>query len=384
MKFSVLSRLVLFFAFILLLAMILQIVQLMQVLQGLHAQANEARQLRVQVREMSALLLGVQEAQEQQRVQRIDKHVQSVEKVQKEMRVRKPNLTVSLRQEQQARVQMQLQAEELDYSSQEVLNSFSHNQSYGFMDYSTTGWARKIDIYRRQSKRQKNAVGEKRWSHFFPGREFYHKNYEPEWTCDYEERMGSYGDGGKWVCNAYKIRAMTDCVVISIGSNDEWSFETAVHDLNPSCEIFTFDHTLENPHPPPFVKFFAFGVSSRDAKPNMVTLKGLLKMAGIAQRKVEILKIDCEACEYDVYTSFSFSFIRQVLIELHIPLPRVHNSAMNVSQWFEKNHLFFAWMQQHGYVTFHKEANLGCRGSCMEYGFIKLNLQETAVRGPTS
>lgn len=80
MKFLVLSRLVLFFAFILLLAMILRIVQLMQVLQGLHAQANETRQLRVQVRETNALLLGVQEAQEQ-RVQRIDKHVQSVEKV---------------------------------------------------------------------------------------------------------------------------------------------------------------------------------------------------------------------------------------------------------------------------------------------------------------
>jgi len=363
--------------------MILWIVQIMQVLQGLHAQANETRQVRVQVRETNALLLGVQEAQEQ-RVQRIDKHVQSVEKVQKEMRARMPNLTASLRQEQQARVQMQLQVEELDYSSQEVLNSFPHNQSDGFMDYSTTGWARKIDIYRRQSKRQKNAVGEKRWSHFFPGNEFYQKNYEPEWTCDYEERIGLYGDGGKWVCNAYKIRAMTDCVVISIGSNDEWSFETAVHDLNPSCEIFTFDHTLGNPHPPPFVKFFAFGISSRDVKPNMVTLKGLLKMAGIAERKVEILKIDCEACEYDVYKSFSFFFIRQVLIELHIPLPRVPNSAMEVSQWFEKNHLFFAWMQQHGYVIFHKEANLGCRGSCMEYAFIKLNLQATTVRGSTN
>ena len=383
MKFLVLSRLVLFFAFILLLAMILRIVQLMQVLQGLNAQANETRQLRVQVRETNALLLGVQEAQEQ-RVQRNDKHVQSVEKVQKEMRARMPNLTASLRQEQQARVQMQLQVEELDYSSHEVLNSFPHNQSYGFMDYSTTGWARKIDIYRRQSKRQKNAVGEKGWSHFFPGREFYQKNYEPEWTCDYEERIGAYGDGGKWVCNAYKIRAMTDCVVISIGSNDEWSFETAVHDLNPSCEIFTFDHTLENPHPPPFVKFFAFGISSRDVKPNILTLKGLLKMAGIAERKVEIMKIDCEACEYKVYTSFSLFFIRQVLIELHIPLPRVPNSAMEVSQWFEKNHLFFAWMKQHGYVIFHKEANLGCRGSCMEYAFLKLNLQETAVRGSTN
>ena len=161
--------------------MILRIVQLMQVLQGLNAQANETRQLRVQVRETNALLLGVQGAQEQ-RVQRNDKHVQSVEKVQKEMRARMPNLTASLRQEQQARVQMQLQVEELDYSSQEVLNSFPHNQSDGFMDYSTTGWARKIDIYRRQSKRQKNAVGEKRWSHFFPGNEFYQKNYEPEWT----------------------------------------------------------------------------------------------------------------------------------------------------------------------------------------------------------
>jgi hypothetical protein len=59
------------------------------------------------------------------------------------------------------------------------------------------------------------------------------------------------------------------------------------------------------------VMFFAFDVSSRDIKPNKATLKGLLKMAGIAERKVEILKIDCETCEYDVCTQFSSIFIRR-------------------------------------------------------------------------
>jgi hypothetical protein len=51
---------------------------------------------------------------------------------------------------------------------------------------------------------------------------------------------------------------------VFIGSNNEFSFEAAVHDLNPACEIHTFDHTVDAESvagSPPFLRFHPFGVA---------------------------------------------------------------------------------------------------------------------------
>jgi len=56
---------------------------------------------------------------------------------------------------------------------------------------------------------------------------FWQKNYEPTLSCMFQRRMGARGDGGKWVCDPHRIQK-NDCLVYSIGSSSDYTFETAV------------------------------------------------------------------------------------------------------------------------------------------------------------
>ena len=89
--------------------------------------------------------------------------------------------------------------------------------------------------------------------------------YEPEATCFDEERFGSeiryhaYGDGPKFICGVNFIakKAATaggyhhgrnkNCLVYSVGSNNQVDFEKAAHKFLNGCEIHTFDPTLSKP-----------------------------------------------------------------------------------------------------------------------------------------
>lgn len=51
---------------------------------------------------------------------------------------------------------------------------------------------------------------------------------------------GKVGDGGKWICDAHRIREQEECLVYSIGSNNDFSFEASVlKDIGQHCEIHT-------------------------------------------------------------------------------------------------------------------------------------------------
>ena len=49
-------------------------------------------------------------------------------------------------------------------------------------------------------------------------------HYMPLYNCPDEEKFGSFVDGGKWVCGIGRIPKQ-DCVVYSVGSHGEDSFE---------------------------------------------------------------------------------------------------------------------------------------------------------------
>ena len=94
-------------------------------------------------------------------------------------------------------------------------------------------------------------------------------------------------------------------------------------------------------------------------------MDGILKIAGLQHKNVDIMKIDCEGCEFDVYSQFTKGFIRKVLVEIHM---HEQIQAVQANNMFEH-------MQRNGHVIFHKESNtLGCNGDCIEYGFPKLYL----------
>lgn len=69
---------------------------------------------------------------------------------------------------------------------------------------------------------------------------FYQNNYEPDFVCQHERRIGRLGDGGKWICDPHRISDQEDCLVYSVGSNNDFSFERSVLDeIGQHCEIHT-------------------------------------------------------------------------------------------------------------------------------------------------
>ena len=61
------------------------------------------------------------------------------------------------------------------------------------------------------------------------------------------KRYGDRGDtdGGKWLCNLDALRAAPGCIIYSLGSNGDFSFEIEML-VETSCEIYTFDCTVSD------------------------------------------------------------------------------------------------------------------------------------------
>jgi hypothetical protein len=60
---------------------------------------------------------------------------------------------------------------------------------------------------------------------------WYQDNVEPAVTRAREERSsgGPAGEGGKWLCDLNRLRARgADCLICSVGSLDDFSFEEAI------------------------------------------------------------------------------------------------------------------------------------------------------------
>jgi hypothetical protein len=234
--------------------------------------------------------------------------------------------------------------------------SKSLHSSYGYLNIPDTEWDLKRAIHARQSANQHGG-------HRLSGRDYFSNNWEPTTSCDFEERMGHIGEGGKWVCNPYKL-ANKECNVISIGSDYEFSFEEAIHKLNPSCAVHTFDHTMNaDAKIPSFIHFHRFGIGDTQ-EGKLLTMEGIIRMAGFTHKQIDIVKIDCEGCEINVFPDMMGHPIRQILMEIH--------GWRRISQ-FDIDELFET-MNKNKFVIFHKEPNLDTMGECVEYGFVNMDL----------
>ena len=203
------------------------------------------------------------------------------------------------------------------------------------------------------------------------------ENWEPNFSCTYERRLGSPGDGGKWVCDPHKLRSKKDCLIYSFGSENKFDFEEAVlQQIGRNCEVHTFDHTV-GPNPsnkPSGVNFHPWGLGIQAGR-STGALKSLDQIANElghsnGRRQISVLKIDVEGAEFDALPPllssgfFSDMGVQQVLIEIHKNIP-------------QKVHTLIRAFHQAGYAIFHKEPNIqfpmGPHDVCVEYAFIKLN-----------
>ena len=243
-------------------------------------------------------------------------------------------------------------------------SGLSLRESLGYIDEPDADWMRRKLIHKEMSGKQLKAQTS------LTNGAFWYYNFDATFNCDFERRLGRFGDGGKWVCDPHRLtqRASKEgCLVYSIGSNGDSSFETSIHDsISSSCEIHTFDmnpwrHYTAQTMP----NFINFHVQKIGMEPPAKSIPQIVKDLKHSGRTIDIFKIDCEGCELDTFQSWLDAEvnIRMILVEVH----KDRRSQAQIRA-------FFQYFQSHGYVIYHKEPNtIGCRGMCQEYAFLKLH-----------
>jgi len=255
-------------------------------------------------------------------------------------------------------------------SSNDTDCSYSKSRSDGFFCDKKEDWLRKRSIFLEQESKQVALMSDRK----FESRKGYwwQYNYEPNFSCTFEKRLGPFGDGGKWICDPHRIREIIEernekCLVFSFGSANRYDFEESVIDELPACEVHTFDHTIEPIDVPDKVNFHKIGLNHTNSK-TAWTLKRIINKLSLNYMTIEILKMDIEGWEWDVLVGTEDSrgilfqkdlpFFRQLAIELH-----PHD--------IKRTRAFFTQMKALGYVIAHKEPNTLVGGQMVEYLFVK-------------
>ena len=215
-------------------------------------------------------------------------------------------------------------------------------------------WEERKHLYRQQDK--ENMV--KR-----ADRIFFLSNWEPNFHCSHAARVGRMGDGGKWVCDLFRLGSRPKCLVYSAGSNGDFSFETAMKKAVPNCEIHTFDTNLFK-CPANVCIFHQMRLGDGKTPPSSKSWSKIIEELGHRNRTVDVFKIDVEGGEFDLFpalfTAEASSLPQQVLVEIHPAEPA-------------RLHSFFELFRANQYVIFNKEPNLIAGPRFMEYTFLRLN-----------
>lgn len=215
-------------------------------------------------------------------------------------------------------------------------------------------WNQRKTIYRFQDQLNMKKL---------PNSLFFLTNWQPNFHCAYTRRIGRMGDGGKWVCDFFRLQTRTDCLVYSAGSNGEFSFEIGMKQYAPNCEIHTFDSDVYT-CPQNVCTFHQARLGNGDPPEDSKNWPMILDELGHRNRSIDVLKIDIEGGEF-AFLSTIFKLPkkhhpRQILVEIH-PQP------------FNVMHGLFELLRTNDYVIFYREPNLIAGPTLYEYAFLKLN-----------
>ena len=174
------------------------------------------------------------------------------------------------------------------------------------------------------------------------------------------------------MCNPQKFRNGAPCLIYSIGSQDDFRWEQAIlSSVSSTCEIHVFDHTVQHPvNKPNQVHYHPWGLASskrNQSERNLKSLQTIVRELRHQGRIIDVLKLDCEGCEWQVFQDFFLAnvTVHELLIELHAGTsPSVDPPAKQ----------FMKFMYDNNMLIFHKEPNVkysSGNGLCVEYGFVK-------------
>ncbi|CAI7871294.1 unnamed protein product [Closterium sp. NIES-54] len=129
----------------------------------------------------------------------------------------------------------------------------------------------------------------------------------PTYPCPANERIGEWGDGGKWTC-LLPGAIQKNPIVYSIGSFGQYSFEDSIYkilDVQPhTFDPFLVPTTAARMQNVSCLHFHPIGLSANSELQNytakfptmqFMTLEGIMQL--LNHSYVDIFKIDCEGCE---------------------------------------------------------------------------------------
>ncbi|KAJ7816178.1 methyltransferase domain-containing protein [Mycena leptocephala] len=158
--------------------------------------------------------------------------------------------------------------------------------------------------------------------------------YGPAFSCPFPVyRVGTMGDGGKWVCGLERATHHRNCVIYSMGVERQSSFEQEVLRQSPDCQVYGFDYSVSQWGPELLADtevngrahFFPYkigAVDNHDVTPKEYSLQGIMKELG--HDFIDIWKIDIEGSEFSALAAVIESFKGQPLpfgqmqIEIHL------------------------------------------------------------------
>ena len=191
----------------------------------------------------------------------------------------------------------------------------------------------------------------------------------PAFNCPHRlSRLGALGDGGKWVCGVERLATQrAPCVVYSFGINKDSSFEAALLQRAPHCEVWGYDGSVTlfgpelagNAALAARAHFFPYMLAAHD-RPEMDpperTLAALMAANGHAF--VDVLKLDVEGAEFDALAAFLKPYVGP-----HAPPLPVGQLELEIHAWNERGDFapFYAWwllMERAGLRPFFTEPNI--------------------------
>lgn len=241
----------------------------------------------------------------------------------------------------------------------------------GLVEDTASNWILRLRRAEKQRVRQ-NLV---RGARGAVGPVFFQRAWEPTFGCELEERLGSVGDGGKWVCNParLKVRGQEKVLVYSVGSRNDFGFEEAVATYfgRDRVEIHTFD-PAEPAGVPDFVTYHRVFLSDvDDVAASRLSFASVRGMLGHARTRIDLLKLDVEGSEHAVLSTIDTAGVDQILVEVHLyPLQWPGMTAARVDDMFER-------LATQGFEIFHKEPNTEFGGGkACEYGLVRVDWDE--------
>ena len=231
----------------------------------------------------------------------------------------------------------------------------SLSDSDGFICELDASWSERKLIYHDQDK--KNMIKRPDTYYFLP-------NWEPNFHCSHARRIGAMGDGGKWVCDPYRLKSRADCLIYSVGSAGDFSFEIEMKQVLSNCEIHTFD---KGRYPCPVNVCEFHQVMFGDQTDRVNTSKSwttIINELNHTHRSIDILKIDIDGGEFRFFPQLLSSakqfHPRQILLEVH---------PANVTLIHE----LFDLIRSYDYTIYSKENNVLAGPYFFEFSFLRLN-----------